>query len=183
MNADFEMLVAAEALDAAMVQTAEGEVLYRNPGAEAIFGYARVEAIGRSIEDLTVPDNRREEERRWIRETLQAGQNHIRIASATEGRVARLCRRVGSQPACGRPARPLRPFDQEGRHCPQNPAGREGHRGALPRPSGDHAGRRPSSSARPGISCSPTATPNVCSATRQASCAAGWWNFASGQIP
>ena len=74
MNADFEILVAAEALDAAIVQTAEGEVLYWNPGAEAIFGYARAEALGRSIEDLTVPDNRREEERRWIRETLQAGR-------------------------------------------------------------------------------------------------------------
>ena len=74
MNADFEMLVAAEALDAAIVQTAEGEVLYWNPGAEAIFGYARAEALGRSIEDLTVPDNRRDEERRWIRETLQAGR-------------------------------------------------------------------------------------------------------------
>jgi hypothetical protein len=31
MNADFEMLAAAEALDAAIVQTAEGEVLYWNP--------------------------------------------------------------------------------------------------------------------------------------------------------
>ena len=91
MNADFEMLVAAEALDAAIVQTAEGEVLYWNPGAEAIFGYARAEALGRSIEDLTVPDNRRDEERRWIRETLQAGRTTFEIASATEGRVARLC--------------------------------------------------------------------------------------------
>ena len=54
MNADFEMLVAAEALDAAMVQTAEGEVLYWSPGADADLGYARAEALGRSIEELTV---------------------------------------------------------------------------------------------------------------------------------
>jgi PAS domain S-box-containing protein len=91
MNADFEMLVAAQALDAAIVQTAEGEVLYWNPGAEAIFGYARAEALGRSIEDLTVPDNRREEERRWDPRDSSSRTNHIRIASATEGRVARLC--------------------------------------------------------------------------------------------
>ena len=40
MNADFEMLVAAEALDAAIVQTAEGEVLYWNRGAEAPSAHA-----------------------------------------------------------------------------------------------------------------------------------------------
>jgi protein-histidine pros-kinase len=48
--------------DAVLVVTAAGEVLHWDAGAEALFGYSRTDAIGRSIYDLVVPQDLRQEE-------------------------------------------------------------------------------------------------------------------------
>jgi PAS domain S-box-containing protein len=62
-----------ESPDALIALSPEGKVLFWNKGAHSIFGYAREEAVGRSIEDLIVPSDMREEARRKIAEVLVAG--------------------------------------------------------------------------------------------------------------
>lgn len=45
--------------DALLAISESGEILFRNAGAEAIFGYPRDEALGRSIFEITVPPESR----------------------------------------------------------------------------------------------------------------------------
>jgi PAS domain S-box-containing protein len=70
---DFNALLADESPDAAIITTIEGVVLHWNKGAESIFGYTEAEALGRTLHELIVPENRRDEERRIQRETLATG--------------------------------------------------------------------------------------------------------------
>jgi PAS domain S-box-containing protein len=58
MAINLAALLADEAPDAAIITTAEGEVLHWNKGAESIFGYTQAEALGRSVHELIIPDNR-----------------------------------------------------------------------------------------------------------------------------
>jgi PAS domain-containing protein len=55
-----------ESPDALIALSVEGKVLFWNKGAQTIFGYSRDEAIGRTIEDLVVPLDMREEARRKL---------------------------------------------------------------------------------------------------------------------
>ncbi len=73
MKADFDRLLLAEIPDAVMITTPEGEVVYWNRGAEAVFGYRAEEAVGRSVDELVVPPDRLEEERRLTREVIARG--------------------------------------------------------------------------------------------------------------
>lgn len=73
MDAYFRTLLADESPDAAIIMTPEGKVLYWNKGAESIFGYTRDEAVDRNIEELVVPQNRHDEERQVLRDTLSTG--------------------------------------------------------------------------------------------------------------
>jgi len=73
MAADLEALLADESPDAAIITTANGAVLHWNKGAESIFGYTQAEAIGRSVNELIVPEDRHDEERRILGETLATG--------------------------------------------------------------------------------------------------------------
>ena len=59
--------------DALVAVSDDAQVLFWNPGAEAIFGYSREEAVGRSLFDLIVSPDRREEESRFLAETIEAG--------------------------------------------------------------------------------------------------------------
>src|SRR5438445_3248171 len=59
--------------DALLAMSPDGTVLFWNRGAEAIFGYTREEAIGRSIFDLIVPPDLVDEAHASIREVLETG--------------------------------------------------------------------------------------------------------------
>jgi len=51
----------------------DGAVLYWSNGAEVLFGYTRAEAVGRAVNELIVPPDRVEEERKILREALETG--------------------------------------------------------------------------------------------------------------
>ena len=70
MKPDFESLLLEKSPDALIACTPEGKVLYWNPGAESVFGYASDEAVNRLLSDLIVPPDGIEEERQIFRETL-----------------------------------------------------------------------------------------------------------------
>jgi protein-histidine pros-kinase len=61
--------------DALFAMSPEGKILSWNPGAEAIFGYAREEAIDRSIFDLTIPPERVHEAQTSIQEAMETGSS------------------------------------------------------------------------------------------------------------
>jgi PAS domain S-box-containing protein len=61
------------ALDAVVGMDGDGNVVSWNPRAEAIFGWARVEAIGRSLGDLIVPEPMRARHREGLARFLQTG--------------------------------------------------------------------------------------------------------------
>lgn len=61
------------ALDAVVGMDGEGRVVSWNPRAEAIFGWARVEAIGRKLGELIVPVDMRERHRQGLERFLRTG--------------------------------------------------------------------------------------------------------------
>jgi PAS domain S-box-containing protein len=73
MKTDFGKLLLDESPDAVIAINRDGEVLYWSKGAEAVFGYASAEAVGRAVNDLVVPPDRIEEERKILREALETG--------------------------------------------------------------------------------------------------------------
>ena len=72
MKTDFDKLVLNGTPDAMIAATLEGTVLYWNPAAQDIFGYTSDEALGRTLNELVVPPDRIQEERRIIDEALAA---------------------------------------------------------------------------------------------------------------
>ena len=59
--------------DALIALNPEGKVLFWNPGAEAIFGYTKDEAVGRALSELTVPPERIDEVTAATQEALDKG--------------------------------------------------------------------------------------------------------------
>ena len=70
---DYDALSLRELPDCVTVMTRQGEVLHWNKGAEAVFGYSANESIGRRIDELIVPPDRRDEHDRQLAETLANG--------------------------------------------------------------------------------------------------------------
>ena len=73
MSVDFERLVLTESPDASIVISLDGQVRYWSDGAERIFGYTREEAVGRLLNDLVVPEDRRQEEAHIMAESVARG--------------------------------------------------------------------------------------------------------------
>ncbi|TFI58935.1 PAS domain S-box protein, partial [Sphingomonas parva] len=63
--------VIESSLNAILMIDARGLILEFNPAAEAAFGYAREDMIGRSIESFIVPDPAREAERQRLLRFIQ----------------------------------------------------------------------------------------------------------------
>ena len=59
--------------DGVVVANPEGEIVFWNPGAERIFGFAASEAMGKSL-DLIVPEKQRERHWGGFDKTMQTGQ-------------------------------------------------------------------------------------------------------------
>jgi PAS domain S-box-containing protein len=62
-----------ESPDALLALSLEGRILAWNRGAEAIFGYTVEEAIGKPIDELVVPENRRAEARQALEAVVEKG--------------------------------------------------------------------------------------------------------------
>jgi protein-histidine pros-kinase len=62
-----------ESSDALIALTRDGDVAFWSAGAERIFGYPRAAAIGKPLDELTVPPERRAESRTLLDEALRAG--------------------------------------------------------------------------------------------------------------
>ena len=71
MKTDFDHLLLTETPDAVVVTTPDGKVVHWNKGAETIFGYTSTEAVGRAVNEIIVPPDRIDEERKIFRETLE----------------------------------------------------------------------------------------------------------------
>ncbi len=62
-----------ESWDALLALTTDGKILSWNRGAETIFGFSRQEVLGRTLDDLIVPEPRRAEARAAFRQALDTG--------------------------------------------------------------------------------------------------------------
>ena len=62
-----------ESPDALLALTLDGVILWWNRGAESIFGYPAGEAIGRPIDALIVPDDRRAEAKQGLADVVRTG--------------------------------------------------------------------------------------------------------------
>jgi PAS domain S-box-containing protein len=69
---DYEALSLREATDAVIVATLDGEVVHWSKGAERVFGYTEIEAVGRTLNELVVPSERVGEEE-FLRAQAQSG--------------------------------------------------------------------------------------------------------------
>jgi protein-histidine pros-kinase len=72
--------------DALVAISVEGRVLFWNQSAEAIFGYTRDEAVGRSMTALIVPSDRADEAARRLREAIENGSaSHESVGRRKDG--------------------------------------------------------------------------------------------------
>jgi PAS domain S-box-containing protein len=69
---DYRQLLVAIG-DGVVVADAEGKIIFWNPGAERIFGFAESEAIGKTL-DLIVPERQRQRHWEGYDKTMQTGQ-------------------------------------------------------------------------------------------------------------
>ena len=70
-------LLLQQVLDAVVVMRADGTVADWNGCAEKIFGWAREEALDRSMNDLIVPPQHRESHAKGLKRFLQTGEAHV----------------------------------------------------------------------------------------------------------
>jgi PAS domain S-box-containing protein len=73
MKTDFARLLLDESPDAVIATTTDGRVLYWSRGAEAVFGYKSSEAVGRTVDEIIVPADLRDEEQGILRDALEKG--------------------------------------------------------------------------------------------------------------
>lgn len=60
--------------DAIIAADREGEIIFWNPGAERIFGFARTEAVGRSL-DIIIPTRLRKRHWEGYRRVMESGES------------------------------------------------------------------------------------------------------------
>ncbi len=74
-NSDLSIVEALveETPDALIALSPSGEVLFWNHGAETIFGYSRSEAVGKTLNDLVVPNEYKKEAKEYLEQTVMTG--------------------------------------------------------------------------------------------------------------
>jgi len=75
----FTEVLVDESADALIALSIDGRVLCWNRGAETMFGYSAGEAIGRTIDDLVVPEEHRKDAREALRKALTDGSVQIEM--------------------------------------------------------------------------------------------------------
>src|SRR5688572_23684441 len=73
-DASLAALLVDEAPDALLALSPEGRVLFWNRGAEALFGYAARETVGRTLDELTISEKDREQARRALEQVNRSGR-------------------------------------------------------------------------------------------------------------
>jgi protein-histidine pros-kinase len=76
-DTSFEKILLDESPDALIALTLDGRIRSWNRGARAMFGYTAEEAIGKAIDELTVPEEGRADARRALRDALEKGSTLI----------------------------------------------------------------------------------------------------------
>src|SRR5437588_12988875 len=66
-------MVLSGSLDACLAISPDGTILAWSPSAQSLLGYAREEAVGRSLFDLIVPADRQEQSRHEIQQAMERG--------------------------------------------------------------------------------------------------------------
>ena len=74
-EADVAQALLATESDAIVATDRDGKITFWNPGAVRIFGYAREEALGQSL-DLIVPENQRARHWAGYRKVMETGESH-----------------------------------------------------------------------------------------------------------
>src|SRR5437870_2624428 len=70
-NSSFTAALVEDSPDALIALSADGKVLFWNQGASSIFGFTREEALGQSLDDLMIPDDRQAEAHEALRQALE----------------------------------------------------------------------------------------------------------------
>jgi protein-histidine pros-kinase len=76
-NRSYAETLIDESTDALIALSPDGEILYWNHGAETVFGYTSDEAVGHTLEELTVPDDLRDEGRQVTQDALRSGSARV----------------------------------------------------------------------------------------------------------
>ncbi|HYK88721.1 MAG TPA: PAS domain S-box protein [Acidobacteriota bacterium] len=74
MSTDLVHRIAEESPDALVVTSLQGKILHWNKGAEAIFGYTMDEASAKSLEELIIPHDKVDEEKKYLSKAIESGQ-------------------------------------------------------------------------------------------------------------
>jgi protein-histidine pros-kinase len=69
----FAVALVDESPDALIALTPDGKILFWNRGACDIFGFSTEEAVGRSLDQMVIPEDRRDEAQRAIKQVLNTG--------------------------------------------------------------------------------------------------------------
>src|SRR5438270_2951099 len=65
------------ALDCIITMDADGRVLEFNPAAERVFGFSRLEAVGKELAELIIPPRMRDQHRRGLAHYLKTGEGPV----------------------------------------------------------------------------------------------------------
>jgi PAS domain S-box-containing protein len=65
------------ALDCIITMDAKGRVLEFNPAAERVFGFTRLEAVGKELAELIIPPAMRDQHRRGLAQFLKTGEGPV----------------------------------------------------------------------------------------------------------
>ncbi|MEX0586404.1 MAG: PAS domain S-box protein, partial [Pirellulales bacterium] len=76
-NAERLRLIVDTAYDAFVAMDAQGKIIDWNPRAEAIFGWTREEAVGRTVAETLIPPRFREEHARGLKKFLATGEGPL----------------------------------------------------------------------------------------------------------
>lgn len=70
---DFDSILLAESPTGRVLSRTDGAIAYWSAGAEALFGYSHTEAVGKTLSELIVPEDMREEDRANKAEVVHRG--------------------------------------------------------------------------------------------------------------
>ena len=69
--------VLESALDCVITMNHEGQIVEFNPAAESTFGYRRADVVGKTVAEMLIPEQLRDEHRQGLERYLSTGESHI----------------------------------------------------------------------------------------------------------
>ena len=90
MSSTFGQVLLDQTPDAVILTTRDGKIAYWNSSAAAIFDYSSAEAVGRSLQELIVPPDEREQEEKIFQEVITTGfRGEATFAGRAGGAIGR----------------------------------------------------------------------------------------------